>query len=64
VPRSRFIRALQVERGFDIADTEIAQRLAPGDDRKPDALGGERERDAAADAGGGAGHQSGLASDS
>ena len=31
VPRSRFIRALQVERGFDIADTEIAQRLAPGD---------------------------------
>ena len=31
VPRSRFIRALQVERGFDIADPEIAQRLAPGD---------------------------------
>ena len=31
VPRSRFIRALQVERGFDIADAEIAQRLAPGD---------------------------------
>jgi hypothetical protein len=31
VPRSRFIRALQVERGFDIADNEIAQRLAPGD---------------------------------
>lgn len=31
VPRSRFIRSLQVERGFDIADAEIAQRLAPGD---------------------------------
>ncbi len=31
VPRSRFIRSLQVERGFDIADAEIARRLAPGD---------------------------------
>ncbi|TAN52175.1 MAG: YaiI/YqxD family protein, partial [Betaproteobacteria bacterium] len=31
VPRSRFIRALQVARGFDIADAEIAGRLAPGD---------------------------------
>jgi uncharacterized protein YaiI (UPF0178 family) len=31
VPRSRFIRSLQVARGFDIADAEIAQRLAPGD---------------------------------
>ena len=31
VPRSRFIRSLQVQRGFDIADDEIAQRLAPGD---------------------------------
>jgi len=31
VPRSPFIRALQVERGFDVADDEIAQRLAPGD---------------------------------
>ncbi|TAK44242.1 MAG: YaiI/YqxD family protein [Betaproteobacteria bacterium] len=31
VPRSRFIRALQVARGFDIADVEIAGRLAPGD---------------------------------
>ena len=31
VPRSRFIRSLQVARGFDIADDEIARRLAPGD---------------------------------
>jgi uncharacterized protein YaiI (UPF0178 family) len=31
VPRSRFIRSLQVERGFDVADNEIAKRLAPGD---------------------------------
>jgi uncharacterized protein YaiI (UPF0178 family) len=31
VPRSRFLRSLQVERGFDVADNEIAKRLAPGD---------------------------------
>ncbi len=30
-PPSKFIRALQVPRGFDVADAEIAQRLAPGD---------------------------------
>lgn len=30
-PRSRFIRTLQVLRGFDVADNEIAQRVAPGD---------------------------------
>jgi hypothetical protein len=30
-PRSAFIRSLQVERGFDVADNEIAKRLAPGD---------------------------------
>lgn len=30
-PRSRFIRALQVARGFDVADSEIARRLEPGD---------------------------------
>ena len=30
-PRSRFIRSLQVARGFDVADNEIARRLAPGD---------------------------------
>jgi hypothetical protein len=30
-PRSRFIRALQVPHGFDVADNEIAKRLAPGD---------------------------------
>jgi len=31
VPRSSWIRALQVSRGFDVADNEIARRLAPGD---------------------------------
>jgi uncharacterized protein YaiI (UPF0178 family) len=31
VPRSSWIRALQVQRGFDVADNEIARRLAPGD---------------------------------
>jgi uncharacterized protein YaiI (UPF0178 family) len=30
-PRSAFIRSLQVARGFDVADNEIAKRLAPGD---------------------------------
>jgi uncharacterized protein YaiI (UPF0178 family) len=30
-PPSKFIRALQVPQGFDVADAEIAQRLAPGD---------------------------------
>lgn len=31
VPPSRHIRALQVARGLDVADEEIARRLAPGD---------------------------------
>ena len=31
VPRSSWIRALQVSRGFDVADNEIARRLEPGD---------------------------------
>ena len=30
-PRSPWIRSLQVARGFDVADNEIAKRLAPGD---------------------------------
>ena len=30
-PRSLFIRSLQVARGFDVADNEIARRLEPGD---------------------------------
>jgi uncharacterized protein YaiI (UPF0178 family) len=30
-PPSRFIRALQVPRGFDVADAEIVRRLVPGD---------------------------------
>jgi uncharacterized protein YaiI (UPF0178 family) len=30
-PHSPFIRALQVPRGFDVADDEIARRVAPGD---------------------------------
>jgi hypothetical protein len=30
-PRSGLIRTLQVPRGFDVADNEIAKRLAPGD---------------------------------
>jgi uncharacterized protein YaiI (UPF0178 family) len=31
VPGSRFIRALQVPSGADVADAEIVERLAPGD---------------------------------
>ena len=31
VPRSPFIRAVQVPKGFDVADNEIAQRAAAGD---------------------------------
>ena len=31
VPGSRFIRALQVPSGFDVADAEIVRLLAPGD---------------------------------
>lgn len=31
VPGSRFIRALQVPAGFDVADQEIVRLLAPGD---------------------------------
>ena len=31
VPRSSWIRSVQVSRGFDVADNEIARRLAPGD---------------------------------
>lgn len=31
VPRSPLIRMLQVEAGFDVADNEIARRIAPGD---------------------------------
>ncbi|MSQ54804.1 MAG: YaiI/YqxD family protein [Betaproteobacteria bacterium] len=31
VPRSPFISALQVSRGFDVADNEIARRVQPGD---------------------------------
>lgn len=30
-PASRYIRALQVPRGFDVADNEIVQRLQTGD---------------------------------
>ena len=30
-PRSPWIRSLQVARGFDVADNEIAKRLQPGD---------------------------------
>lgn len=31
IPQSRFIRTLQVPRGFDVADNEIARRVEPGD---------------------------------
>lgn len=31
VPGSRFIRTVQVPRGFDVADSEIVKRAAPGD---------------------------------
>ena len=30
-PPSRFIRALQVQGGFDVADSEIVDRVQPGD---------------------------------
>lgn len=31
VPRSAFIRAVQVPAGFDVADNEIVRRIEPGD---------------------------------
>lgn len=31
IPRSRFIQTLQVGAGFDVADTEIVQRLSAGE---------------------------------
>jgi uncharacterized protein len=31
VPRSRFINAVQVTAGFDVADYEIVKRITPGD---------------------------------
>lgn len=31
VPRSRFVRMVQVARGFDVADNEIVRRLQAGD---------------------------------
>ena len=31
VPRSKFIRTLQVPAGFDVADNEIVRRMTPGD---------------------------------
>ncbi|QNP40533.1 YaiI/YqxD family protein [Lysobacter solisilvae (ex Woo and Kim 2020)] len=31
VPTSRYIRSLQVSGGFDVADTEIVDRVQPGD---------------------------------
>jgi uncharacterized protein YaiI (UPF0178 family) len=31
VPRSKFVRAIQVGRGFDVADNEISRRVAAGD---------------------------------
>ena len=31
VPQSKYIRAIQVSSGFDVADDEIAQRAEPGD---------------------------------
>lgn len=30
-PRSKFVKALQVPAGFDVADNEIVARLSPGD---------------------------------
>ncbi|MCU0804968.1 MAG: YaiI/YqxD family protein [Burkholderiales bacterium] len=30
-PRSAFIRTIQVEKGFDVADNRIAREVAPGD---------------------------------
>jgi len=31
VPRSRYVRMIQVRSGFDVADNEIVDRLEPGD---------------------------------
>lgn len=31
VPKSRYIRSIQVPKGFDVADNEIVQRLTDGD---------------------------------
>ena len=31
VPKSRYVRAVQVGSGFDVADNEIVQRVQPGD---------------------------------
>ena len=31
LPRSKYVRMLQVAHGFDVADKEIARRVAPGD---------------------------------
>lgn len=31
VPKSRYVRAVQVASGFDVADNEIVQRVQPGD---------------------------------
>jgi uncharacterized protein len=31
VPRSRYVRMIQVRSGFDVADNEIVARLEPGD---------------------------------
>lgn len=31
VPKSRYVRAVQVAAGFDVADNEIVQRVQPGD---------------------------------
>jgi uncharacterized protein len=31
VPKSQFVKALHVERGFDVADAQILERLAAGD---------------------------------
>jgi hypothetical protein len=31
VPRSKFVRAIQVGRGFDVADNEISRRVVAGD---------------------------------
>ncbi|MGD8957830.1 MAG: YaiI/YqxD family protein [Chromatiaceae bacterium] len=31
LPRSRYVRMLRVGSGFDVADNEIARRVAPGD---------------------------------
>jgi uncharacterized protein len=31
VPRSQFVKAVQVERGFDVADARILSKVSPGD---------------------------------